>query len=264
MFVANPDGSNERFLLESAAGPSWSFDKRYLAFFGEAGITSQTRNGVVYRLEGLSDGIISLDMTTWKPDPTRSKLVQYVRDGAARWAAYSPNGRMIAFDARRGGPDWHIYIVNVSDSQQVGDIPGEQADWSPDSRRLVYRSGRNNQQGIWISNRDDSNPFAITKEGSDSFPRWSLGGEVAFHRDSGGNVDVYVMTLEDGKTRRLTDATGIDTLPAWTPDGRIVFRSTRSGSWGIYIMNADGSGQTEIIPNADPGPDWAYGRMDVW
>jgi hypothetical protein len=28
-------------------------------------------------------------------------------------------------------------------------------------------------------------------------------------------------------------------------------------------MDADGGGQKQIIANADPGPDWAFGRMDV-
>ncbi len=72
------------------------------------------------------------------------------------------------------------------------------------------------------------------------------------------------MNTNGGDVRRLTDAPGPDTLPTWTPDGRIVFRSARSGGWGIYIMNADGSEQRQIVANADPGPDWAFGRMDVY
>jgi sulfatase modifying factor 1 len=265
LYTANPDGSGETFLLERAAGPSWSPDKRYVAFYGQEGVDRQTRNGVEYQASGISNGIVHLDMRTFSRDITQMQLVQDVREATGRWAAWSPDSRMIAFDARRGGPDWHIYILNLSDGQEIASIPGEQADWSPNAGRLVYRSGRNNQQGLWISNRDDSNADGITKDGSDSFPRWSFdGSEIAFHRDSGGNVDIYVMTLEDGNIRRLTDAAGIDTLPAWTPDGRIIFRSTRSGSWGIYIMNADGSRQKEIIPNADPGPDWAFGHMDAW
>ena len=265
LFLARTDGSGEKFLLQRAAGPSWSPDGRYLIFYGQEGVDRQEWDGITYHFEGISNGIISMDLRTWSPDPKTMVLRQHVREATARWAAWSPRGDMVAYDARRGGPDWRIYFFGTADNQQYHvEIPGEQADWSPDGNYLVYRSGRENRQGIWVSNRDDSSRVQITAEGSDAFPRWSPDGrKIAFHRDSGQNVDIYIMNADGSLVRRLTDAPGPDTLPAWTPDGRIVFRSARSGSWGIYIMNADSSGQRLIIPNADPGPDWAFGRMDV-
>jgi hypothetical protein len=266
VFIANTDGSGERFLLERAAGPSWSRDGQYLGVFGEEGVDRQIRDGVEYVMEGITNGILWLKVANFPNDITQVEMGQFVREGTARCAAWAPNGEMIAFDAARGGPDRRIYFLGTSDNQQYNiEIPGEQASWSPDSNQVVYRSGRDGKQGIWISNRDDSGAHNITNEGNDSFPRWSPNGRtIAFHRDSGGNVDIYMMNTDGSNIRRLTDAPGPDTLPAWTPDGRIVFRSARSGSWGIYIMNADGSGQQQIIANADPGPDWAFGRMDVY
>jgi Tol biopolymer transport system component len=105
----------------------------------------------------------------------------------------------------------------------------------------------------------------ITDDGSDAFPRWSPDGrQIAFQREADGNVDIYVMNPDGGTVHRLTHAPGPDALPAWTPDGHgIVFRSARTGSWGIYTMNADASDQRQIIPYADPGPDWTLGRIDV-
>jgi len=265
LFVANTDGSGERFLLERAAGPSWSRDGQYLSIFGEEGVDRQIRDGVEYVIEGITNGILWLKLTNFPSDITQVEMGQYVREGTARWTAWAPNGEMVAFDAARGGPDRRIYFLGTSDNQQyIIEIPGEQASWSPDSSQIVYRSGRDGKQGIWISNRDDSGAHNITNEGNDAFPSWSRDGRtIAFHRDSGGNVDIYVMNIDGSNIRRLTDVPGPDTLPTWTPDGRIVFRSARSGSWGIYIMNADGSGQKQIIANADPGPDWSFGRMDV-
>jgi phosphate transport system substrate-binding protein len=265
LYIANTDGGGERFLLERAAGPSWSPDGQYLSIYGAEGVDRQTRGGVEYVVEGITNGILRLKVANFPSDITQVEISQYVREGTGRWTAWAPNGDMVAFDAARGGPDRRIYFLGTADNQQYNiEIPGEQAAWSPNSNQVVYRSGRDGKQGIWISNRDDSGAHNITNEGNDSFPSWSPDGRsIAFHRDAGGNVDVYVMDTDGGDIRRLTDAPGPDTLPTWTPDGRIVFRSARSGSWGIYIMNADGSGQRQIIANADPGPDWAFGRMDV-
>jgi TolB protein len=265
LYLADTAGGGEKFLLQRAAGPSWSPDGRFVAFYGEEGVDQQERGGVVTQLAGITNGILYLNMGTWSADLTQVELSQFVREGTGRWAAWAPDGEMVAFDAARGGPDRRIYFLGTADNQQYNvELLGEQADWSPDSSRLVYRSGRDNRQGIWISNRDGSGSVNVTTNGNDAFPRWSPDGrKVAFHRESDGNVDIYVMNVDGSNIRRLTDATGPDTLPAWTPDGRIVFRSVRSGSWGIYIMNADSSDQKLIMPNADPGPDWAFGHMDV-
>jgi Tol biopolymer transport system component len=264
LFIANIDGSGERFLLESAAGPSWSSDGQYLSFFGEQGIGTQVRDGVPMHRGDLTDGILIVKVANFPNDITQVEIDQKVREGTARWTAWAPNGEMLAFDATPGG-NRRIFFLGTAENRQFDiQIDGEQADWSPDSKQIVYRSGRNNKQGIWISNPDDSGAHNITNEGNDAFPSWSPDGrQIAFHREAGGNVDIYIMNVDGSNVRRLTEAAGPDTLPAWTPDGRIVFRSARSGSWGIYIMNADGSGQKQIIANADPGPDWAFGKMDV-
>jgi len=264
LYLASTKGGEERFLLQRAAGPSWSPDGQYLAFHGAEGIDRQEREGSEYEFPGITNGIIRLNMATWSLDLRQVELMQFVREGTARSAAWSPDGRLIAYEAQPGG-GWTIFLWDVVANQPAGvEIPGEQMDWSPDSSRLVYRSGRDNRQGIWISNQDGSGSLNITNDGSDAFPRWSPDGrKIAFHREVAGNVDIYLMNTDGSHIRRLTNAPGSDTLPAWTPDGQIVFRSARTGSWGIYIMNADSSGQQQIIANADPGPDWAYGRMDV-
>ncbi len=265
MYIANTNGSGEKFLLERAAGPSWSPNGTELAFYGEEGVDRQIRDGVEYKVAGITNGILWVTVANFPSDITQVDIGQFTREGKGRYADWSSNGDMIAFDATHGGSDRRVYFLGTDTNQQFNiEILGEQPSWSPNNQQIVCRSGRDNKQGIWISNRDDSGAHPITNEGSDSFPAWSPNGrKIAFHRDSGGNVDIYVMNIDGSGVTRLTSAGGPDTLPAWTPDGRIVFRSARSGSWGIYIMNADGSGQKQIIANADPGPDWTFGKMDV-
>ncbi len=268
LYIANTDGSDEKFLLERAAGPSWSPDGQRLSFHGEAGFDRQRQDGVPVVFKGISDGVLIVPVANWPSDLAQLQVVQIRQEGSARATAWSPNGAMIAWDAKPGG-GYRIYFYGEKDtpfeSQSAIEIVGEHPAWSPDSNQLLYRSGRDGKQGLWISDRYDSVANRITDDGSDAFPRWSPDGKtIVFQRESDGNVDLYLMRSDGSDVRRLTDAPGPDTLPAWTPDGRIVFRSARSGSWGIYIMNADGKDQKQIIAYADPGPDWTLGRMDVY
>jgi LysM repeat protein len=277
LFVAHLDGGHEKMLLHRAAGPSWSPDGQKLSFYGEEGVDRQEQDGAEVVFEGISNGVLLVSVANWPEDLSQLNLVQIIKEGTARATALSPNGYMIAWDAAPGG-SYSIFFHGEEDtdfeSQSAIEIPGEHPDWSPDSSQVVYRSGREGKQGLWVSDRFDSVQHRITDGGSDAFPRWSPDGKwIAFQREEEGNVDIYLMPApgahepgnpEGGQVRRLTDAQGPDSLPAWTPDGRhIVFRSAREGTWGIYIMNADCSGQQQIIPYGDPGPDWTFGRMDI-
>jgi LysM repeat protein len=273
LYVANTDGSGEQFVLDRAGGPSWSPDGLLLSFYGQEGVDRQERTpDSEPKFPGISNGILTAPVAGFVNEYAIPQLFQVKRESKARATAWSPDGNVIAWDANPGR-DFRIYFgaaqgvavdQSAVDVQVPVEIPGEQPDWSPDGAWLVYRSGRDNKQGLWISNRYGANSYAITNDGTDAFPRWSPDGrQIAFQHDSGGNVDIYVMNADGSNICRLTDAPGPDALPAWTPDGRIVFRSARTGSWGIYVMGADGKDQQQIIGNADPGRDWSFGRLAV-
>jgi len=267
LYVADTNGNNERRLLNRAAGPSWTPDGQQIFFFGEQGVDRQLLpDGREFVFDGISNGIVVLVNASSLPIIEEARLFQGAdwKQGRARWTNVSPNGKMVAFDADFSG-NYRIYFLGTTDNQQYRfEIIGEQADWAPDSEKIVYRSGRDGRTGIWISNRDDSGHTLITENGSDSFPAWSPDGrKIAFAREVDGNVDLYTMNVDGSNVQRLTDAPGPDTLPVYTPSGDIIFRSTRSGSWGIWKMSGTGANQTEIIPNAGVGPDWSFSRMDV-
>ncbi|MBN1991828.1 MAG: PD40 domain-containing protein [Anaerolineae bacterium] len=266
IYVADTNGRHEQLIVTRGAGPSWTPDGAMIFFFGEGGVDRQMRNGLEYVFDGISSGLVAM---TAYPLPTGIEQLNMFqsldwKQGTARWARVSPDGSMVAYDAKPGG-DYRLYFLGTAANQQFRyEIPGEQADWSPDSRKIVYRSGRNGQVGIWISNRDDSDPTRLTENGTDSFPAWSPDGDtIAFSRDVEGNVDIYAINVDGSNLRRLTDAPGHDTLATYAPNGDLIFRSARTGSWGIWKMKGDGSGQTEIIANACVGNDWAYSMMDV-
>ena len=87
-----------------------------------------------------------------------------------------------------------------------------------------------------------------------------LRGRVAFAEDRRSNVDIQLLDLPSGRSRRLTSSPAADLSPTWAPDGRrLAFRSDRDGNDEIYAMDADGTGQHNLTrnPASDYSPAWS-------
>ncbi|HEX2300649.1 MAG TPA: amidohydrolase family protein, partial [Pseudonocardiaceae bacterium] len=64
------------------------------------------------------------------------------------------------------------------------------------------------------------------------------GRQVVFDLVTG----IWVLPIDGGRARRLTDELQDATLPHWSPDSRrLVFQSYRDGNFHLWIMDADGS-----------------------
>ncbi|HKR63713.1 MAG TPA: protein kinase, partial [Thermoanaerobaculia bacterium] len=77
---------------------------------------------------------------------------------------------------------------------------------------------------------------------------WSPDGDrIAFGSDRGGEMNLWLLTLRDGKTRRLTSGPGGDYQPNWSPDARsLVFFSGRAGAIDIWRYDFDGDALTRL------------------
>ena len=65
------------------------------------------------------------------------------------------------------------------------------------------------------------------------------GRHVAFDLVTG----IWVLPIEGGRARRLTDDLQDATLPRWSPDSRrLVFQSYRDGNFHLWAVDADGAG----------------------
>ena len=61
------------------------------------------------------------------------------------------------------------------------------------------------------------------------------GRRVAVFRDTGGNVDLWIVDVTTGITSRLTSDSARDTDAAWSPDERTIgFTSNRTGQYAVY------------------------------
>jgi Tol biopolymer transport system component len=228
---------------EYDANPTWSPDGRKIAF-----VSDRTGSAEIYVMNADGSG--------------QRRLTRHAKPGGLAW---SPDGRMLAFGSHaRGGPR-DVYVMNSDGTGLLNLTPGpgggEALSWSPDSRKIGFRSLRDGSGEIYVVNVDGTGLRRLTRltrspvsSGWTTFsgPTWSPDGrKILFVRvgwgDGLANSEILVMNADGSRQRNLTRNPAPDGDPVWSPDGRrILFVSKRDGYGEIYVMNADGSGQRNL------------------
>jgi Tol biopolymer transport system component len=131
---------------------------------------------------------------------------------SSRWdidAAFSPDGKRIAFGSNRSGTP-EIWTSNSDGTSQIQltSLAGAEAgtpEWSPDGKTIAF---------------DD---------------------RVA------GHGDIFVISADGGSPRRLTTEPFENNVPSWSRDGKwIYFSSNRTGSWQIWKMPSGGGTAVQV------------------
>jgi TolB protein len=164
-------------------------------------------------------------------------------------------GGQIAFTTNRNGYD-EIYIMEADGSNhrritnsQANNYLGPGA-WSPDGKRIVFSSERDNRWGeIYTMDVDGTNIHRLTNNRTpDWSPAWSPdGNSIAFTGGSKNAQQIHVMDA-DGKNVRQLTTNGNNVLPSWSPNGKfIVFTSTRNGRHQIFRIEASGANEIALM-----------------
>jgi Tol biopolymer transport system component len=209
VYVMNADGSRQRNLTRNPASdysPAWSSDGRRIAF-------------ATGRADPTGNDLWLIDTNGSDPRP----LVH--QRGIDEYPMWSPDGSRLAFNCTLGETlpsqvgDFEVCVVNADGSglRRITDAAGISAPggWSPDGRRIVFDSSR------------DQNRDGVSSCG-----------------------DLFVMNADGSHLTRLTNGPARDCGPSFTPDGHhILFFSDRANPGGdsdLYVMNADGSAITRL------------------
>jgi Tol biopolymer transport system component len=206
----------------------------------------------------------------WIMNADGSKPLRVARDVDSGFT-WSPDERQIAYSRIRRGYGHDIYVVNADGAgKRLLARKGLDPNWSPDGRRIVFFSHRDDNAELYVMNADGSGQRNLTGTTTDDAhsPAWSPDGHtIAFASGHCSRpqppparcFDLYAVNADGSGLRRLTRNTN-DHAPAWSRDGRkIAFVSVRDGNREIYVMNADGSGQQRLTRNraGDYSPAWS-------
>lgn len=199
---------------------------------------------------------------------------------------FSPDGRSLAFVAKRGGTDV-VYVIDAGSGDVVRvrepELNGLQSpSWSPDGSRIVFTGLSGGISDLYIWNLASDEVERLTDDRwAQLHPAWSPdGATIAYATDAGplsdletlvfGPMRIELMDLETRTRQGLAgQEAGFAINPAWSPDGRtLAYLSTRNGTFNVYLQDVGGGPVrqlTDVLTGAmgegalltSPGLTWA-------
>jgi dipeptidyl aminopeptidase/acylaminoacyl peptidase len=171
-------------------------------------------------------------------------------DGNPLW---SPDGKWLAFTSNRGDEKQQaqLYVISAAggEARRLTDLKEsvDQPAWSPDSTKLVF-GARVRDQAYEEEDDRKRKPRRVTRL------LYKLDG-VGWTTDRRRHL--YVVDLEGGEPRQVTDGDYEDRSAVWSPDGtRLVFSALRDERWDIklvghlYTVAAEG-GEPQLLSPTD-------------
>ena len=172
----------------------------------------------------------------------------------------SPDGTTVAYNLSGSEGDCIIFLISSSggDSRKLCDTCGLIYDWTPDGKKLVYRSGQpmrfftvdvaTGQSTLILA--DPKRPLGAAVYSPDQ--RW-----IALqYAPNVGQTDIFVAPVRDGKAGPqsewipIMDRPGGSSRPWWSPDGNVLyFLSSSQGQIDIWGQRLDA---TTKRPAAEP------------
>ena len=177
--------------------------------------------------------------------------------------AFSPDGRLIAFDQTggpAGEPRWGIWVMSNTGTnphqvtRQSQSVAGNDTDpfWSPDGQQIGFVRDRD----ILVMDADGSGtPRNLTSTffNAAQDPEWSPDGDLVVFSDGG---DIFVVAADGSSAPQLVQTPiANDRYPSWSPDGNFIAYATNTE---IRRVNPDGSNNIALASGLREAWDVAW------
>lgn len=180
---------------------------------------------------------------------------------------FSPEGNRIAFTigAAQSIDVWIYDIPKGTLTRLTTEGSNMRPEWSPDGKRVIFRSERQNTVGIWWQPADGSGPAEpLLRNDMDPFEAiLSPDGRYLIYRTSPGakySRDIfYVEPRGDSTPKPLVVSPYSDQMPRLSPDGKwLAYFSDESGNYEIYVRPFPESGaRIQVSTTGGTDPLWS-------
>jgi Tol biopolymer transport system component len=179
------------------------------------------------------------------PLPIDRKLV-------SSFPRYSPDARRLALSLLDGSVmDIWIYEMSSNTLQRLTTGGGDRAEWTPDGKRLIFRSDRNGTEELWWQRADGGQPAESLFTGPSPTPEGVISPDGAY----------LVYRLNDRKTGRDLWFRRLSGDPNPTPiatsgSDELMPRISPNGKWIAYVSEI--SGRREVYVRSFPALGGVY------
>ena len=190
------------------------------------------------------------------------------------------DAKIVFASKRNGDTDYHIYLMDddgsnverLTDPAFFDILPR----WFPDGRQVLFQrdhsrgnGSEENAEFYILDLKTGKAETFMENHPTDSDPSVSPDGKsIAFRSRRGGAYDIYVLNLETGLLKQLTDIgdrVGWAYRTDWSPDGhQIAYELDVAPEWdNIWLMNANGHRKKRFTP-LPKGPNILVRAAPYW
>ncbi|HVX38158.1 MAG TPA: protein kinase [Gemmatimonadaceae bacterium] len=222
-------------------------------------IASLSATGTLFYVTGTAQSTLVLaDSAGDTPVIAESREYAYPR--------YSPDGKQIAIVISAGATrDVWLYDVATRGLRRLtnGGSVNERPEWSPDGKRVLFRSDRSGQTAIWWQPIDESAP-ATMLVGDPRLPPYEGvmmpdGRGIVYQADT-TRADIYYRAITGDTTPQpIATSPADESEPRPSPDGHwIAFQASESGTSQVVVQAFPGTGpRIPISTGGGEEPVWA-------
>ena len=244
LFVVNPDGSNQQQITRDVS---------------VEGATSWSPNGRQIVAQASVDGVSRVVRFTIGPDnkPVPSESVQLTADITTDSVlpAWSPDGKQIAFQSKRDGGDYQVFVMDAdgNNKRRLSDGKGYAAwpAWSPDGTQVLYIAGEKSDPGVakelFVVAVSGGDPVKLTSTGGEAGrPAWSPDGKYILFIQNNGDKGTIMIANPDGTAPRVLVEASRNPSPQFSPDGQTIVYYAVAPPAGSDIFTIPVAGGTPI------------------